>query len=244
MAWRRGPRPAGRRGSRRPSPRARRRARRRFRNPGGATSAAAIGVAFGVAGRLGRQLGGERRGDVERRQAIRPGQLHREVAGEVAVLGFGRALDLDGGPRRLGCPRGQGAARLGAPPGALDGRADLAADRRRSGGIGGRRAGRRGHGWRRFGMTPMVAARVRARRSRASWRGGRVEDRTGRTRPVSGSGRFLGGGSGRGGWARGPDDPTWVAGDQRRGGHRRGSARASWLTPSISARTAPAYQPA
>ena len=52
---------------------------------------------------------------------VRPRQLHREVRGEVAVLGVGRSLDLDGGSRRVVGQRRQRAALDGSNPGALDG---------------------------------------------------------------------------------------------------------------------------
>ncbi|HEY5436843.1 MAG TPA: hypothetical protein VIK13_16575 [Candidatus Limnocylindrales bacterium] len=44
------------------------------------------------------ELGGQRFGDPERRHPARPGQLHREVRREVAVLRVRRALDLDRRP--------------------------------------------------------------------------------------------------------------------------------------------------
>ena len=56
-------------------------------------------------GRVGRgfvcHLGRQRLRDGERRHAVRPGKLHREVAGEVAVDRVGGAFDLDRRPRRV-----------------------------------------------------------------------------------------------------------------------------------------------
>ena len=56
-------------------------------------------------GRVGRgfvrHLGRQRLRDRQRRHAIRPGQLHREVAGEVAMGRVGGAFDLDRRSRRV-----------------------------------------------------------------------------------------------------------------------------------------------
>ena len=60
--------------------------------------------------------GDDRLGDLERGQAHRAGQAHREVAGVVAVLGALRALDADFG-RGHG---GQRAVPLGAPEGVVE----------------------------------------------------------------------------------------------------------------------------
>ena len=99
-------------------------------NPGGATSASAIGA--GRVRRAGRERLDERRGDGQRWAAERPGELHREVRREVAVLRLGGPLDLDRrawhvarmGRQRPGClggqpmpGRGQGGRGIGRSPG-------------------------------------------------------------------------------------------------------------------------------
>ena len=82
----------------------------------------------GIARGFGVQLGRERRRDRQRRHPVRTGELHRQVAGEVAVLRVGRALDLDRGPRGIVGDRRQRARGDRALPGALDRSPSLVAD--------------------------------------------------------------------------------------------------------------------
>jgi hypothetical protein len=58
-------------------------------------------------GRRGGQRVYDRLGDGQRGSAQRPGQLHREVRGQVAMLGLGRPLDLDRRGRLVGGYVGQ-----------------------------------------------------------------------------------------------------------------------------------------
>ena len=74
---------------------------------------------------FGDHLGRERRADGERRHAVRPGELHREVAGEVPVDRVGGSLDLDRGAHRVVRPGRQRAGRDRPIPGALDRRPDI-----------------------------------------------------------------------------------------------------------------------
>ena len=95
--------------------------RRRFRNPGGATSAEAIGVDAGSSAARAARAVLERLGDRERGHPVRPGQLHREIAGEVAVVGVGRVLHFDRGTDRIVGERRERPVRDGPVPGAPDG---------------------------------------------------------------------------------------------------------------------------
>ena len=93
-------------------------------------------------GRAGRPVGGvggdfvrDDPGDVQRRPAERPGQLQRQVRGQVTVLGLGGPLDLDRRDRSIRCV-GKSTARDRAPPCGCDGVADLGPDRKRRIGAG------------------------------------------------------------------------------------------------------------
>ena len=72
---------------------------RMLTNPGGATSAASIGEGDPSADRISHELRGEERGELDRRPAVGPGELHREVRREVAVGRVCRPFDLDRGSR-------------------------------------------------------------------------------------------------------------------------------------------------
>ena len=101
--------------------------------------------AFGAGGSV--EFGCQGFGDPEGRHPVRAGELHGEVAGEVAVIRVGRALDLEGGPGGLfdsrEGPRGDGTLprrgqfRAGAGPERRDG----------SGGAGRGRHGTSERGW-------------------------------------------------------------------------------------------------
>ena len=65
--------------------------------------------------RLRVQLGGERFRDPKGRGPAGPGQLHREVRGEVAVLGVGRTLDFDHRTLDRGDPRQRAGGRRALP---------------------------------------------------------------------------------------------------------------------------------
>ncbi len=116
---------------------------RRLRNPGGATSTVAMGVSDDASSASTGQLGGERGRDRQRRHPVWPGELEREVAGEVTVLGIGRSLDLDRRAVSVLRPARDGPAGLSAVPGASDGRTNLGADEYSCGWWARRR---RGHG--------------------------------------------------------------------------------------------------
>ena len=99
-----------------------------------------IGLGFGD------QLRRERGADGQRRHAIRPGELHREVAGEVAVDRVGGSLDLDRRAHRVVRPDRQCTGRDRPIPGASDRRPDIRTECRWSCRLGDRDPGR-SQGW-------------------------------------------------------------------------------------------------